>query len=133
MPTLGGLPQAQAISPGLDVSSWSREEILTPPMLIGKIHDQQISVIGLANLPVQVAAWDTLQTVSSSRAESNFSRVDFIDSQPFAFLPDRCGRMRDSEVLRQNAALIKEYFPLPFAHQFQWRSGNQYELDRHVR
>jgi hypothetical protein len=53
----GLTPQLQTGLDGLSVSSWSPKLAMrAPPMLIGRMQDQQISVIGLGNLPVQVAA-----------------------------------------------------------------------------
>jgi hypothetical protein len=55
-PTIGLTRQLQTGLGGLSVSSWSPKLAMRAlPMLIGRMQDQQISVIGFGNLPVQVA------------------------------------------------------------------------------
>jgi hypothetical protein len=39
---------------GFSMSSWPSVATLAAPMEIGRMHDQQMSVMGLANLPVHV-------------------------------------------------------------------------------
>ena len=51
----GGLGQNEMGDTGLRVSGRLPGIIGTLPMVIGKIHDQQMSVIGLTNVPVQAA------------------------------------------------------------------------------
>jgi hypothetical protein len=49
----GRKPQRQTGSAGLLVSGRLDGQIFRPPTEIGNRHDQQMSVIGLTNLPVQ--------------------------------------------------------------------------------
>lgn len=49
----GGFGQRQRICPGLGVSSLPPALTFTGPMVIGKRQDQQMSLIGLTNLPGQ--------------------------------------------------------------------------------
>lgn len=79
----GGGPQEQTGVPTFSMSSWPICRIVVLPMLMGKMHDQQMSVIGFMNLPVQVtleaarAGWHA-QSTTINKASS--LKSDFIDS-----------------------------------------------------
>src|SRR5690606_1323788 len=76
--------------PGLGVSSCPMDTRSRPPNRMGSMQLQQISVIGFANRPVQVAVAEagadvTPAAMANKRMNAN-SRKDFIDSQPFSVL-----------------------------------------------
>jgi len=50
---MGGFGQRHKIFPGLGVSSLPEPPTLTGPIVIGKRHDQQMSVTGLTKRPGQ--------------------------------------------------------------------------------
>ena len=53
---VGLTPQVQTGVPGFALSSWPPKlPIVAPPIDRGRMHDQQMSVIGFGKRPVQVA------------------------------------------------------------------------------
>lgn len=86
-PNLGGLPQKQAgFPPGLAVSSWSIDASVAPPILRGNMHDQQMSVIGLANLPLHVAAWAAAIATIIQMTQRAALQTNLINTKSFPFL-----------------------------------------------
>jgi len=102
MPMRGsGSAQAQIGEAGLLVSGRLPGQIFAPPIDSGKRHDQQTSVIGLTNLPVQVGAASargvsTTVTVSRARAPRK-ARSQRISAPPPSARGKRCRRHSSGE------------------------------------
>jgi hypothetical protein len=76
---VGLTPQLQTGVPGFPLSSWPPKlPIVAPPIDRGRMHDQQMSVIGFGKRPVQVAidAAGAQNDARQSRAQSRDLRAD---------------------------------------------------------
>lgn len=89
---------------------------------------QQMSVMGLANLPVQVAVAPAPAGISSNHTITAVNRAlgtNFIDSQPLAVLAHNGRDLLNPEPLYQRAALIEVDRTFPASHQFEGLAAHQ--------